>query len=318
MKIAIIGGSGFVGTKLIETLLHTGDFEILNIDKQISMQYPEVTVISNVLDKETLQSVLPDTDLVVLLAAEHRDDVTPVSLYYDVNVKGIENTLEAMERNGVKRIVFTSTVAVYGLNKENPNEDTQIDPFNHYGKSKWKAEQVLQEWYKTRKDWNIQIIRPTVIFGEQNRGNVYNLLKQIASGRFMMIGKGDNRKSMSYVGNIAAFIQFLISHKKSGYQIFNYVDKPDFTTNNLVSYTGDILDKKVPPLRIPYWLGLMAGYGFDMLARVSGRKLPVSSVRVRKFCAVTQYDSAKAMKSGFQPPYTMEEGLKRTLISEFK
>lgn len=283
----------------------------------MSMQYPEITTIGNVLDKEALQSALPDADLVVLLAAEHRDDLTPVSLYYDVNVKGIENTLEVMERNGLKRLVFTSTVAVYGLNKENPNEDTQIAPFNHYGKSKWKAEQILQEWYKTHKDWNIHVIRPTVIFGEKNRGNVYNLLNQIASGKFMMIGKGNNRKSMSYVGNVAAFIQFLILHKKSGYQIFNYVDKPDFTTNDLVFYTGDVLDKKVPPLRIPYWLGLMAGYGFDALALVTGRKLPISSVRVRKFCAVTQYDATKAMISGFQPLYTMEEGLIRTLRSEF-
>ena len=52
------------------------------------------------------------------------------------------------------------------------------------------------------------IIRPTVIFGEKNRGNVYNLLKQIASGKFLMIGKGQNRKSMAYVGNVVAFIKY--------------------------------------------------------------------------------------------------------------
>ena len=125
----------------------------------------------------------------------------------------MEKTLKAMEKNGVKRIVFYSSVAVYGLNKKNPNEEHPADPFNHYGKSKWQAEVVLQEWYKTHPDWNINIIRPTVIFGERNRGNVYNLLKQIASGKFLMVGNGNNKKSMAYVGNIVAFTKFLMETK---------------------------------------------------------------------------------------------------------
>ncbi len=126
--------------------------------------------------QEQMNKELEGYDLVVLLAAQHRDDVTPISLYYDTNVGGIKVTLQAMEKNGIKRLVFFSSVAVYGLNKKNPNEEYLADPFNHYGKSKWQAEQVLQEWYKRHQDWNIDIIRPTVIFGERNRDNVYNIL----------------------------------------------------------------------------------------------------------------------------------------------
>src|SRR5690606_17038666 len=142
------------------------------------------TIIGDVLDKQSLIVNLNGADVVVLLAAEHRDDVTPTSLYYDVNVTGMRNTLEAMAVNNVKRLIFTSSVAVYGLNKDNPDESFSADPFNHYGISKWQAEQVLQEWYIDHKDWNVNIVRPTVIFGEGNRGNVFNLLNQIASGKF--------------------------------------------------------------------------------------------------------------------------------------
>jgi nucleoside-diphosphate-sugar epimerase len=234
-----------------------------------------------------------------------------------VNVQGMRNTLEAMEVNGVSRLVFTSSVAVYGLDKDNPDESFPADAFNHYGKSKWEAEQVLQEWNKTHSDWNINIIRPTVIFGEGNRGNVFNLLNQIASGKFMMIGDGKNQKSMSYIGNVVAFIEFLIQHKREGYNVYNYVDKPDFTTNDLVYHTGEILGKKIPTTHIPYWLGMLGGYGFDVLALISRKKLTISSVRVKKFCAVTKYDSTKAMSSGFVPPYSMEEGLRRMLTAEF-
>lgn len=192
MKITFIGGSGFVGTRLID-LLKQGGYELLNIDKQQSYFFPEISVMEDVREKEKLIKLLKGTDVVVLLAAEHRDDVSPLSLYYDVNVGGMQNTLAAMEANGVKRIVFTSSVAVYGLNKKNPDENHPKDPFNHYGKSKWLAEMELEKWYQAHPDWNINILRPTVIFGERNRGNVYNLLRQISGSKFLMIGKGENK-----------------------------------------------------------------------------------------------------------------------------
>jgi Nucleoside-diphosphate-sugar epimerases len=220
MKIILIGGSGFVGTRLIDNLLHVAGMEILNIDKKNSEKYPALTRIADVQDSEAIVQHSKGGDVVILLAAEHRDDISPSSYYYDVNVGGMRNTLKAMEINGIKRIVFTSSVAIYGLNKQNPNEFTASDPFNHYGKSKWLAEEVLREWYRNHPDWNVNVLRPTVIFGEGNRGNVYNLLKQIASGRFMMIGNGNNKKSMSYIGNIVAFILFLIEKNKL---VMNYI-----------------------------------------------------------------------------------------------
>ena len=314
-NITLIGGSGFVGTRLIELL--KDEYQIRNIDKRESHFHNDITVTGDVRDQTSVSRHLAGAGLVVLLAAEHRDDVSPVSLYYDVNVGGMRNVLEAMETNGVKRIVFTSSVAVYGLNKKNPDEDHPADPFNHYGKSKWQAEQVLRQWYETHPDWNINILRPTVIFGERNRGNVYNLLKQISGGKFLMVGKGKNKKSMAYVGNIVSFIRFLIEQKTTGYNVYNYVDKPDFDMNQLVSHVGDVLGKPIPSTHLPYWLGMCGGYGFDLLARLTGKKLSVSSVRVKKFCATTRFDAAKAHASGFKAPYTLKEGLERTLRFEF-
>jgi len=318
MKIAVIGGSGFVGTKLIDLLKINNHFSsLINIDKVDSIKHSDITEIGNVLNIHDLNKKLNEVDLVILLAAEHRDDVTPTSLYYDVNVQGMKNVLSAMEVNAIKRLIFTSSVAIYGLDKNNPDENFQADPFNHYGISKWQAEQVLQKWHANHSDWNINIIRPTVIFGEGNRGNVFNFLNQIASGKFLMIGDGNNQKSMSYVGNVIAFIQFLITGVDKGYNVFNYVDKPDLTTNDLVNHTSKILNKHIPSVKIPYTIGLIGGYVFDLLAFLTHKKLSISSVRVKKFCAVTKYDSSKAMSIGFTPPFTLEEGLKRMLEAEF-
>jgi nucleoside-diphosphate-sugar epimerase len=314
--LALTGASGFVGTRLIDQL--KDKYTIVNFDKQQSRTYPKLTTIVDIRDKDALKSLLKGFDLVVLLAAEHRDDVSPTSLYYDVNVEGTRNVLDVMDENGIKNIIFTSSVAVYGLNKDNPNETHPADPFNHYGKSKWQAEEVLREWYnKDTTNKMLRILRPTVIFGERNRGNVYNLLKQISSGRFLKIGHCNNKKSMAYVGNIVAFIEYLTATSKPGYEAYNYIDKPDLSMNELIEVVGKSLGGKIPSIKIPYRLGMCGGYCFDILAWLTRKKLSISSVRVKKFCATTQFDSTKAHSTGFIPPYTLSQGIDRTIKFEF-
>lgn len=313
--ILLIGASGFVGTRLISQLDVNN---CQNIDKNPSVKYPEITKLQNILENSLIDSIPSETQTIVLLAAEHRDDVSPTTLYYDVNVGGTRKVLNAMDQKGIKKIVFTSSVAVFGLNKTNPDESHPVDPFNHYGKSKWQAEEVLREWYnKDPNNRSLTILRPTVIFGERNRGNVYNLLKQIASGKFMMVGRGINKKSMAYVGNIVAFIQYCIETQKPGYRLFNYIDKPDLDMNDLVIQVEKSLNKKLPAIRLPYWLGYMGGLSFDLLAKLTGKKFSVSAVRVKKFCATTQFDATKAHNTGFKAPFTLSEGLHRTLHYEF-
>lgn len=309
VRIAIIGGSGFVGSRLSSVIRDVKIF-----DKRIVSDdgYMDITI------KATFREALYAVDSVVLLAAEHRDDVSPVSKYYETNVQGTLNVLEEMDRVGCKHLIFTSSVAVYGLNKVNPDESHPVDPFNHYGKSKWEAEKVIKAWYdKDPEGKSVTIIRPTVIFGEKNRGNVYNLLKQIASGKFLMIGKGQNRKSMAYVGNVVAFIKHRLELAEEGYHVFNYIDKPDLTMTSLLRVIEKSLNKSIPSVRIPVWLGYFGGCGFDVLAFLTRKNLAISSVRVKKFVATTQFDATKVQSSGFKAPFTLEEGMDRTLNYEF-
>ena len=304
----VIGGAGFVGSALYQELSNS-----FVLDKRLDEKaFVDITKIN------TLKGKIQSKDSIVLLAAEHRDDVSPISKYYDTNVQGTQNVLDEMDHVGCKHLIFTSSVAVYGLNKVNPDENHPVDPFNHYGKSKWEAEKVIKAWYeKDPKGKSVTIIRPTVIFGEKNRGNVFNLLKQIASGKFLMIGKGQNRKSMAYVGNIVAFIKYHLDLAEEGYHVFNYVDKPDLTMTSLLGVIEKSLNKKIPSVRIPIWLGYVGGFGFDVLAFVTRKKLAISSVRVKKFVATTQFDATKVHSSGFKAPFTLEEGLDRTLNYEF-
>jgi len=260
---------------------------------------------------------MPMQSVLINLAAEHRDDVRPVSRYDEVNVQGARNICEVAEEKGITRIVFTSSVACYGFALAGTDEDGAINPFNDYGRTKAEAEVVFREW-QARDPGNrsLVIVRPTVIFGEQNRGNVYNLLKQVASGRFVMIGNGRNKKSMAYVENVAAFLEHSLSFG-SGVHLFNYVDKPDLDMTTLVSVVREKLGKsKGAGLSIPYGIGYLAGLCFDLAARVSGRTFPISAIRVKKFCATTQFAS-RATTTGFEAPVTLQEGLQRTVQYEF-
>jgi len=312
-KNFIIGGSGFVGSRVIA---HLGDEYCVNLDKNKSPFYNHITKIMDVRDIDDL--TLPSgCETVILLAAEHRDDVTPSSLYYDVNVQGTINVLNCMDKFGIKNLIFTSSVAIYGLNRDNPNEFSYEKPFNHYGESKWNAEQVISKWYNDKpNNKSVTIIRPTVIFGERNRGNVYNLLKQISSGRFLMVGAGKNKKSMAYVENIASFIKFRLNKNEMGYHVFNYSDKPDYSMSQLVALIEKKMNIKLSRIKIPYFLGMLVGYFFDLFSLVTKNKFSISSVRIKKFCATTQFDSSKALDS-FNPPFTLADGINRTLEHEF-
>lgn len=119
----------------------------------------------------SLLDVLKSSDVVINLAAEHRDDVTPKSLYDEVNVQGGENVCKACSELGIKKIIFTSSVAVYGFAPIGTDETGEINYFNDYGRTKYLAEGKYRAWLKADSENSVIIIRPTVIFGEQNRGN---------------------------------------------------------------------------------------------------------------------------------------------------
>jgi len=313
-KITVIGGSGFVGTNLCRQLsLKQQDFEI--IDLKMSKQFPEKCKVADVRDVETLRNTITG-DVVVNLAAVHRDDVRDKKEYQRTNVDGAENVALVCEEKGIDKIVFTSTVAVYGFAEPGTDESGAINPFNEYGRTKFEAEEKLRIWH-ANGDNSLIIVRPTVIFGEGNRGNVFNLLNQIASGKFLMVGKGENKKSMAYIGNIVAFLETCVATEQR-YGVYNYVDTPDLTMNELVSQVRAKLKGKegVGP-RLPYWLGLILGYTADFVAQLSGKNLPVSSIRVRKFASSTEFKSAKASLDNFQAPFSLFHALNRTLQNEF-
>jgi nucleoside-diphosphate-sugar epimerase len=312
--IGVIGGSGFIGTWLVERLL-TRDHAVRIIDVNPSARYPEFSVAADVRDRDALHAACRDCDILYNLAAEHSDDVRPVELYHQVNVVGARNTCDIAERLHVDRVIFTSTVAVYGLPESEVDETAAVRPFNEYGRTKLEAELVFRAWAEGAAGRSLTIVRPTVVFGPSNRGNVYLLLEQITRGRPVVIGDGGNRKSMAYVGNLAEFLVHALGFGP-GVHLYNYADKPDLDMNALVTLAGQALGRR-GPVRIPYVFAMAAGTICDYLGRLTGRQLPISRIRVKKYAANTRFAANRLANAGFKPPHALHDALLATIRHEF-
>lgn len=314
MKIDLIGGSGFIGNKLCEIFEEENiDYKILDI--AINPKYKTKTVHCDITNIKDLDNNLSG-DIVINLAAVHRDDIKPKSLYDEVNVEGSRNICNVAISKNIKKIIFISSVAVYGFAPRNTKENGIPNPFNDYGRTKLEAEAIYQNWFNAGKDFALTIIRPTVVFGENNRGNVYNFLYQINSKYFPMIGDGKNKKSMAYVNNVASFIRHSLNFK-AGSHLYNYIDKPDMTMNELIYFSRTIMKKSTKPLiKVPYILAVIIGYLSDFIALIFRIQLPISSIRIKKFCSDSQFDTSIS-KSGYKPPYSLTDGLKKTIEYEF-
>ncbi|MDR3723103.1 MAG: NAD-dependent epimerase/dehydratase family protein [Terracidiphilus sp.] len=313
--VVVLGGAGFIGTRL-SNLLAAQNIPFRIGDLRMSAQYPEHTTICDVRDASSLTEVLSGARGVINLAAEHRDNVRPISRYHDTNVEGARQVCEAATAAGIDSITFTSSVAVYGFHRRPIDEGGPFEPFHPYGQTKLEAEGVYRGWAEQNSRRRLVVIRPTVVFGEGNRGNVYNLLRQIASGKFLMVGPGTNVKSMAYVGNIVALL-YRCQTLGCGQHTFNYVDGPDLNTKDLVTYVWSCLGRKGRVPHLPLSLAMGVGHTLDAISRVTGKNFPVTALRVKKFTESTQFRSNCISSLDFTPPYTLKEALARTIQSEF-
>jgi len=316
-NIAVIGGSGFIGTRLVERLLAAGH-TVKIIDKADSVTYPQLRLAGDVRSVDDLVRTCEGCDVIYNLAAEHKDDVRPISLYDDVNVQGARNVCITAEKLGIYEIIFTSTVAIYGFSEQELDEEADNNFINDYGRTKYEAEQVYLEWAAKGSSRLLRMVRPTAVFGEKNRGNVYNLIQQLGKKHFVMVGDGTNRKSIAYVGNISACLEFMLTLQGRQVEIFNYADKPDLQMNELVPLVRDVFGYGANlPIHLPMWVIYPIATIFDIAAIVLNKSFPVSRVRIHKFCSNSQFSTERLFTAGFKPGYDLKEALRQTIRAEF-
>ena len=323
MKILITGGSGFIGGYFHRELTERGH-EIVNLDlvEPTGPIAQSAFVKGDVRDPKAVEAALTrlgePVDRVVHLAAAHHDFGIEHDTYYDVNENGARVLTDAMDAHGVGELTFYSTVAIYGHAPEPVTEDSPKDFFNPYGGSKWAGEKVFMAWTdKGANDAGRQrrclTIRPTVTFGPNNFANMYSLIRQIHSGKYAQFGPATNIKSLSYVENIVDATLHLWDYEgRANYDPYNWIDKPDLSSGEIAVACMESLGKGGKPLTVPLALGLAAGIPFDVVIKLTGKNLPISTARIKKlFCAQTKYEADKVLATGYTPKVPLKEGIDR-------
>lgn len=312
MKVLVSGNTGFIGTFLTQALLENRS-ETVGIDIQPYNPKDSFcdSILGDVRNSEDVMKAARDADVIIHLAAEHRDFGVSREAFFSVNVKGTRTLVECATRLGIKKFIFYSSVAVYGNTGTFTTEDTVPRPVSDYGESKLEAEKVLYAWAHDDPSRQVVILRPTVVFGPRNYANMYNLMESIYKNRFIFVGRGRNIKSVAYVENVVEATLFLLEKMEPGVLICNYSDYPQLTTAQIVEIFSRHLSRRVPKFKVPLMPALVAASAFDLLSTLTGYNFPITAYRIKKFNADTYHAADKIRTLGFKPSVDLDEGFRR-------
>lgn len=313
MRVCITGATGFIGYQLFSRLVATGH-HVRGLDlipPEGEQRLPDF-VHGDIRDPAAVRHALEGADTVFSLAAAHHDFGIDEKTYFAVNEYGSQVLCDELDRLGIRKVCWYSSCAVYGDCPAPRHEGATPRPNSPYGASKLAGERVLHAWTKKGDGRSALIIRPTITFGPQNVANMYSLIRQVASGRFVIAGKASNYKSLSYVENLLDATLFLWQRGFEGSEIYNFVEKPDLTSREIAQSVAEALGKRSAGPTVPMPAALALALPFDAFTAITGRDLGISSMRIRKlFANETRFESDKLASIGFRSSVSVREGIAR-------
>lgn len=313
MKILVIGSAGFIGRFLVKKLAGE-NHELVGLD--VNPHPAEIHDIStcsagDLCSRHDVSKAADGVDVIISLAAKHHDFGVSREEFFHVNETGTQILLDVASDKGVTKLIFYSTVAVYGTRVKPSTEDMEPRPDSDYGESKLAGEKLIYEWCAENSKRSVTIIRPTVIFGPHNYANVYNLIDMIYRKKFIFIGSGDNIKSVAYVENLVDATIFLLNKINPGVEVYNYSDEPQMTIKEIVDTIYRYMPHSIPKRKLPLWLATSFGSIFDLMAKITGQNYPITAARMKKFATTTHHKASKIRNLGFVQKVETKEGFRR-------
>ena len=271
-------------------------------------------VYGNVLNYDSLREATKGIDKVIhAVGIIHPNKAKD---FYDLNTGGTKNMLEASYENGVKKFLFVSSNSAQGYNidKDKPMTEEGPDrPYTDYGKSKWKAERIVEEYQKSKKLQTV-IVRPCWFYGP-NPGRIFiELVKYIKKGRPPIFGNGQNLRTMSFIDNTVDGILKAIDSDKTNGQIYWLGDEKPYKLIDIYDEIAKNLGVEFKPMHIPRFLCWLA----EKIDQFTG-KLGQYHKHLHVMGETGHYiwcDTAKAHRDfGYEPKVSLKEGIKRTIDS---
>ena len=312
MRIMITGVHGFVGTNLVKAL------SAKNIIFGLDIVSPEKEGVKFTYGWESLdnQEKLPEVDAIIHLAGKAHDtkNQSAADVYFKVNTDLTKKIYDYYLTSNAKKFIFFSSVkaAADRVEGECVDENVKPKPVGPYGESKIKAEEYIREKEDVRKKngQETYILRPCMIHGPGNKGNLNLLYGVVKKGIPWPLGAFENRRSFTSIGNLQEVIKGLLTKDVTS-GIYHMGDDEALSTNELIEVICSALGKKAHIWNIPR--GLMNGFAKigDVL------HLPLNTQRMQKLTEnyVVSNAKIKAALGMKEMPVRAKDGLRETIKS---
>ena len=308
MKILVTGANGFIGQSL-RSYLRTKDWIVRGSVREEMGTFSgadEYIQIGDIDERTDWQEALTGVDVVIHLAARvhvmHEIEKDPLVSFRRVNVLGTEHLARMAAKAGVKRFIFISSVKVNGEGSSLPYSEKDIPkPEDAYGISKWEAEEVLAG-IAAQTGLQTVILRLPLVYGPGVKANFRNLIRIAGSGVPLPFKSIGNQRSLVYLGNVVDAIATCVTHPLAANEIFLVSDGENVATPKLLEMIAVAMHKKVILFSLPQGV-------LKVLCKIVGK-----SQEFEKLTGTLVVDSSKIRNLlGWEPPFSMQEGIVRTI-----
>jgi len=310
MRVLVSGSTGFVGKALIPAILFRGHHpvEAVRRAKEKPTDRVSTCVVGNIDGRTNWSKALESTEAVIHLAArahvmrETAND--PLAEFRCVNTAGTLNKARQAATAGVRRFIFLSTIGVNGNSTMQGKVFAPTDtpcPHDPYSLSKYEAEIGLHSIAQST-GMEVVIIRPPLVYGSNAPGNFGKLTRLVAKSLPIPLGSTNNRRSLVGIDNLVDFIVTCLEHPSAPNETFMVSDGEDLSTPDLIRRMARAMNRPARLLPVPTFV-------LKAVAAMLGRR----GMAQRLFGSL-QVDISKSRQLlGWNPPFSVDEGLKRAV-----
>ena len=325
--VVIFGGAGFVGASFAEKLLsnpsikHIYQFDLKSINstsayiRNLLKNNTKIKYISGDVRKPIPSFTAGQQVLFIAnFAAIHREPGHQPNEYFDTNMLGAQNVCDFAERVNCKKIIFTSSISPYGIEDKLKDEGTIPCPNTAYGSSKLVAEKIHMAWQN--RDINnriLTIVRPGVVFGKGEGGNMSRLVKLIHKNFFFYMGNKKTQKAGIYVKELVNQIMWVhdgqINNKFPKITLFNATMWPNPSIEDYVQSIASVSSLNRFFVSLPFSLLNSIGYILGLFFWLAGKKNLFSPIRLRKLVRSNLVRPSFLLMHSYKFTYTLRSAL---------
>jgi nucleoside-diphosphate-sugar epimerase len=320
--ILVTGATGAVGPQVVKALCEAGyPVRTLSLDPPPAGIWPEgvEAILGDVTNPMDVRSAMRDVDAVVHLAALLHIVNPPPDLrqkYEKINIGGTAAVVEAAVRAHVKRILYFSTIAVYGESRGRViDEAAPPSPKTFYEKTKLEAERIVLAAKQHSGSPVGAVLRLGAVYGSRIKGNYDRLTHALAHHRFIPIGNGLNRRTLVYDKDVGRAAVLAVSHPAAAGRVFNVTDGEFHTLNEIIESICIGLGRKPPLLSLPSGMVRSVAGAIEGGCRIFGLRSPITPEMVDKYTEDIAVNGSLIQKElGFAPQYNLQAGWRETIV----